>query len=101
MSCPWREKIALYVDDELPPAAFAAFTAHMGGCAECPAAISDQLELKRAVRLAGAKFTAPPELRAAVYNSIHPPATVSPWWKWAMAPVTAVLLAIIGFLLYP
>jgi anti-sigma factor RsiW len=101
MSCQWRDKIALYVDNELDPAAQQDFSAHLTACGECPAAVSEQMELKKALRVAGARFTAPPELRAAIYSSIHPAPSVSPWWKWAMAPLFVLLLGVIGFLLYP
>ena len=101
MSCQWRDKVAFYVDDELDPAALQGFSAHLAICAECPTAISEQMELKKALRVAGSRFTAPPELRAAVYKSLRPSAGVSPWWKWAMAPLCVLLLGTIGFLLYP
>lgn len=101
MSCQWRDKVALYVDNELDPAALQDFSAHLATCGECPAAVSEQMELKKALRVAGARFTAPPELHAAIYRSIHPARNVSPWWKWAMVPLCLLLLGIIGFLLYP
>jgi anti-sigma factor RsiW len=101
MSCRWREKVALYVDDELDPAAQKDFSAHLNECAECPAAVSRQMEFKKALRVAGRSFTAPPELHAAVYRSIHPGRSVSPWWKWALAPLSVLLLGIVGFLLIP
>lgn len=101
MSCQWRDKVALYVDNELGPAAQQDFSAHLAACGECPAAVSEQMELKKALRVAGARFTAPPELHAAIYQSIHPARNVSPWWKWAMAPLCLLLLGTIGFLLYP
>jgi len=101
MSCQWRDKVALYVDNELDPAAQQDFSAHLATCGECPDAVSEQMELKKALRVAGARFTAPPELHAAIYKSIHPARNVSPWWKWAMAPVCLLLLGTIGFFLYP
>src|SRR5262249_14265823 len=101
MSCQWRAKVAVYVDDELPAADQQGFSAHLGACPECLAAVAAQTEVKNAVRLAGARFTAPPELHAAVYRSIHPQKSVSPWWKWGLAPVCAVLLGTIGVLLLP
>lgn len=101
MSCRWRENVAAYVDDELEPAAQEAFSAHLGGCAECPALVREGMELKRVVRLAGRGFPAPPALHAAVYRAIHPHQTTSWWWKWGLAPLILFLLGIIGFLLYP
>jgi anti-sigma factor RsiW len=102
MSCRWREEeVAAFADDELDPAAQAEFAAHLSACRECPAALSERLELKRAVRLAGRFYAAPPELHAAVYRVLHPRASVNPWWKWTLAPLTLLLLGFIGFLLYP
>jgi anti-sigma factor RsiW len=101
MSCQWREKVALYVDDELDPAAQKEFSNHLSACLECTAALSEQLQFKKALRVAGRSFTAPPELHAALYRAVHPNRSVSPWWKWALAPLSVLLLGIIGFLLIP
>lgn len=101
MSCQWRDKVALYVDDELAPAEQQEFSAHLNACSECLPAVAAQAEFKKAVRLAGARFTAPPELHAAVYASLHPQKNVSPWWKWAWAPLSVVVLALLAFLLFP
>jgi anti-sigma factor RsiW len=101
MSCQWQEKVALYVDDELDPAAQKEFSNHLSGCLECTAALSEQLQFKKALRVAGRSFTAPPELHAAVYRTVHPNKGVSPWWKWALAPLSVLLLGIVGFLLIP
>ena len=101
MSCQWRTKVALYMDDELSPVEQQDFSAHLSGCQECLAAVASQAELKKAVRVAGARFTAPPQLHAAVYASLHPQRNVSPWWKWAWAPLSVVALAFLAFLLFP
>jgi anti-sigma factor RsiW len=101
MSCQWRDKIALYVDDELDPAAQREFSDHLKGCLDCTAALSEQLQFKRAVRLGGRRFTAPAELHASVYRAVHQGQGVSPWWKWVLAPLSVLLLGIIGFLLIP
>ena len=71
-SCEWREKIGLYVDGELEPAADQAFTGHLQSCAECSAAVLEQQELKKAVRVAAKRFSAPPELYASVRRQISP-----------------------------
>lgn len=101
MSCEWRDKVALYVDDELDASARQKLDAHLAGCSECTAAVNAQAELKKALRVAGKRYYAPPELHAAVYRSIRPEKSVSPWWKWAMAPLCVLLLGVIGFLLFP
>jgi anti-sigma factor RsiW len=101
MSCVWQNKVALYVDDELDARARQEFSTHLAGCRECAAAVNVQTEFKKALRVAGKRFYAPPDLHAAVYRSIKPEKTVSPWWKWALAPLCLMLLGVIGFLLYP
>jgi anti-sigma factor RsiW len=100
MSCNWRDRVAPYVDDELDTPSQDEFRAHLSSCVECGAAVSAQVELKKKVRIAGKRFTAPPELHAAVYRSIRPQRSVSPWWKWALAPLCLFLLAVVGFLIY-
>jgi anti-sigma factor RsiW len=100
MSCDWQKKIALYVDDELDARARQEFSTHLAGCRECAAAVNVQTEFKKALRVAGKRFYAPPDLHAAVYRSMKPEKTVSPWWKWALAPLCLMLLGVIGFLLY-
>jgi len=101
MSCQWRDKVALYVDNELEAPAQQQFTAHLSSCTECPAAVREQMEFKKALRLAGRSFSAPPELHAEIYRSLHPHTTTSPWWKWILAPLCAMLLAAVSFLLWP
>jgi anti-sigma factor RsiW len=100
MSCQWQDKVTLYVDDELDRAARLEFHAHMRSCPECTAAVNAQAEFKKALRIAGKRFHAPPELHAAVYRSIHPEKSANPWWKWALAPLTLLLLAAFALLLY-
>jgi anti-sigma factor RsiW len=101
VNCQERIKVALHVDDELDPAAEQEFSTHLIMCHESPAAVSEQMELKKSLRVAGRSYSAPPELHAAVYRTIHPHQSVSPWWKWALAPLSVFLLGVIGILSFP
>lgn len=101
MSCELLEKVALYADDELDPAAREKMAAHLHACPDCTAVLAAHLDLKKAVRVAGKQFSAPPELHAAVFKQVRQRAGVSPWWKWGLAPVTVVLLAALAYLLWP
>jgi anti-sigma factor RsiW len=101
MSCRWRESIISYVDDELDQATQEEFAAHLASCLECPAAVDKVLSLKKAVRVAGHSFTAPPELHAAIYQTVHPRKSVNPWWKWSFAPLSLLLVGLLGYMLYP
>jgi anti-sigma factor RsiW len=101
VNCQERIKVALHVDDELDPAAEQEFSTHLRTCPECPAAVSEQMKLKKALRVAGRSYSAPPELHAAVYRAIHRQKSASPWWKWALAPLSVLLLGGIVLLSFP
>ncbi len=101
MSCEWQEKISLFVDDELQEDAQEEVSAHLSGCAECTAAVAEQLALKKAVRIGANRYSAPPDLHAAVYRQLHPHARVSPWWKWGMSFACIALVIALGFALWP
>jgi anti-sigma factor (TIGR02949 family) len=101
MNCEWREKIALFVDDELQPAAQEQMSAHLDACSECTAAVAEHMALKKAVRVAANRYTAPPDLHAAIYKQLHPHARVSPWWKWGMSLACLALVVALGFALWP
>ena len=95
-SCEWRNKIGLYVDGELEPAAEQAFTGHLQSCAECPAAVLEQQELKKAVRVAAKRFSAPPELYSSVRRQISPKEVARPWLKWSAMVASLALLAVVS-----
>lgn len=101
MSCQWQDKISLFVDDELQGADQQQVSAHLSGCAECTAAVAEQLALKKAVQVGANRYAAPPDLHAAVYRQLHPHARVSFWWKWGMSAVCALLVVALGYALWP
>lgn len=96
-SCEWRNKITFYVDGELEPAAEQAFTGHLQSCAECSAAVLEQQELKKAVRVAAKRFSAPPELYASVRRQISPKENARPWLQWSAGLASMALLAVLLF----
>jgi anti-sigma factor RsiW len=101
MNCEWREKTGLYVDGELEPAAEQAFAGHLENCAGCSAAVLEQQELKKTVRLAGKRFSAPPELYASVREQMQRPEGAKRLWqKWIVAVAALVLVFAFAFLWY-
>ena len=98
-NCEWREKIGLYVDGELEPSAEQAVAGHLQNCADCSAAVMEQQALKKAVRIAGKRFTAPPDLYASVHRQMLPKKS-APWLKWSAIAASMVLLAVVTFALF-
>lgn len=96
-NCEWREKIGLYVDGELEPSAEQTVADHLQSCAECSSAVLEQQALKKAVRVAGKRFTAPPDLYASVQRQMAPKRSAGLWLKAAAFAASAILLAVIAF----
>ena len=99
-NCEWREKISLYVDGELEPAAEQAVAAHLQSCAGCSAAMLELQELKKSVRVAGKRFTAPPELYSSVRKQVAPKASAGRLWQWSTLAASLVLLVALALTLY-
>lgn len=97
MSCEWLDRTDLYVDEELDTAARNEVSAHLRACPECSSAVAAQMALKKATRTAGSKFSAPPELHAAIYRQMHPHTSAGSWWKWLAvgAGMAAAALAVL------
>jgi anti-sigma factor RsiW len=100
-NCEWRKKIGLYVDGELEPHEEQAIAGHLQSCAECSTAVLEQQALKKAVRVAGKRFTAPPELYANLQKQMQPKDSpglfARPWLKWSALAASAFLLGVITF----
>ncbi len=96
INCEWREKIGLYVDGELEPRQEQAVAGHLQSCGDCLSAVLEQQELKKAVRVAGKRFTAPPELYASVHRHMQPKKSpglfARPWLKCERARGVGVLV---------
>jgi anti-sigma factor RsiW len=101
MNCEWRQKAVLFADDELGPAEQEEVSAHVSRCAECASTVTGQMELKKAVRIAGRRFTAPAQLRANVLAGIPASPRRRPVWQWVLAPAALLALAALAFLLVP
>jgi anti-sigma factor RsiW len=68
MNCMnWGNRVDAYVDAELRSTDVAAFRTHAEKCATCSASALAVTESKVAIRRAGNRYTAPPELRSRVF----------------------------------
>jgi anti-sigma factor RsiW len=107
MSCrEWGDRVQSYVDAELSPQEMEDFRAHAAQCHECASAALSLIDAKSALRRAGRRYEATPDLRARVTATLreatHNDATTSPqrrpvnvisWPRWAMAAAAVLLLA--------
>jgi anti-sigma factor RsiW len=101
MNCEQKTKTGTYVDGEMDTAAQQAFAGHLETCSECSAAVVEQQELKKAVRVAGKKFTAPPELYAAARKQMAASkGGARSWWKPALIAACLLLIAALGLAWY-
>jgi anti-sigma factor RsiW len=67
MGCAeWQDRIMAYVDAELPASEMAVFRSHAKTCAACASEALTLMQGKLAVRNAGNRYTARPELRARI-----------------------------------
>ena len=101
MTCEWQEQIVLYVDDELGPAAQQDVAGHVLVCPTCSTAMMQQTELTKAIRAAAHRYSAPPELHAAVLRELRQPERPARLWRWSFALAFPVLVAMIAVLIYP
>ncbi len=100
MNCECRQKIALYADGELTAPEQQEVAAHLTTCQECSAALLELLEMKKSVRLAGNRFSAPLELRRAVQEKLRVRKAPAAFWKWGFAAACSLLIATLGVMIY-
>jgi anti-sigma factor (TIGR02949 family) len=107
MSCrEWHDRLQAYVDAELPPHEMEAFRVHAAHCPDCASAALSLIEAKTALRRAGRRYEASPDLRGRVIATIRdaaadqatgkPPSrssNVISWPRWAVAAAAVLLLA--------
>ena len=107
MSCrDWQDRLQGYVDAEMVPQEMEAFRAHVAHCPDCASAALSLMEAKGALRRAGRRYEASPELRARVVATVRradsdqaaeklrsSSSSVIAWPRWAMAAAAVLLLA--------
>ena len=98
-----RERLSLYLDNELQGEERAAFEAHAGACQSCAAFIEKERAFLNAIRSSGPLHVASPELRARVAEVISgPPRAVrGPLrLKWILPVAAAVLVLLVPLVVW-
>ncbi len=87
----WKTKLETYLDSELPSEQMREFDAHVHSCASCAADALDQVQMKRAVQMAGNRYVPSADFRRRVQNSIAKPQR-SFRMAWMLAVAAMVLI---------
>jgi anti-sigma factor RsiW len=88
----WKEKLDSYVDGEVSEKEMRAFDAHLRSCPSCSADALTRVQMKRAIQVAGKRFTPPVEFRKRVQQSITPKPQRSFRLGWMLAAAAVILV---------
>ena len=93
MACEsWTAKLDPYLDVQLSGEEMRAFDAHLRGCPSCTADALARVQMKRAIQVAGKRFTPSADFRKRLQKSIAPKPAFTFNLGWALASVAAVAL---------
>jgi anti-sigma factor RsiW len=95
----WKTKLDPYVDGELPEQETAAFHMHMRNCPSCAADALARVQIKRAIQVAGKRFTPSAEFRNRMQQNFVRKPQRSFGMGWMLAAAAAVFL-IVGILTF-
>jgi anti-sigma factor RsiW len=94
MGCEqWRGKLDAYVDGELDPAEARVVGEHLRACPACATDALERVQMKRALQMAGKRYTASADLRNRVAKSLTPkPRRHFSYWQILAAPALVLLI---------
>ena len=95
MADVWTSKLDTYLDGELPASEMSALDGHVRTCPDCAANVLSRLQLKRAVQMAGKRYSPGLELRQRVQQiaNVKQPHRR---WLWQIVAVAAAFLIVLG-----
>jgi len=97
MSCQtWQAKLDLYLDGELSSDGMRAFDAHVRTCPSCAADGLARVQMRRAIKTAGQRYSPSADFRRRVQKSIAAKPQRSWTLNWRFATVAVVLLVAVG-----
>jgi len=91
----WKAQLDTYIDGELPEEEARNFDAHVHSCSSCSADALSRVQMKRAIHVAGKRFTPSTEFRRRTQKSIalKPRRGFRLGWIFAAAAAVVVLVA--------
>jgi anti-sigma factor RsiW len=88
----WKAKLDTYLDGEVLEQEMRTFDAHVRNCPSCSADALARVQMKRAIQVAGRRFTPGAEFRKRMQQSIAPKPLRSFRMGWLLAATAAVIL---------
>ena len=88
----WKAQLDTYLDGELPEEEMRTFDAHVRNCSSCSADALARVQMKRAVQVAGKRFTPSAEFRRRVQRSV----VAKPHRSLGLGWILAAALVIVG-----
>jgi anti-sigma factor RsiW len=93
----WKTKLATYLDRELAAEEMRAFDTHVHTCASCAADALTQMQMKRAIRTVGIRFTPNAGFRKRIQQSIvAKPRRSGIAFGWMTVMAMVAILAVVG-----
>ena len=90
----WKEKVDIYLDGELPSEELRTFDTHVRNCPSCSADVLMRVQMKRAIQIAGKRYTPSAEFRRQVQQKIAAKPQRSPAWGWMFAATAAAVIVV-------
>jgi anti-sigma factor RsiW len=88
----WKEKLDTYLDGEVPEQEMRTFDAHVRSCSSCAADALARVQMKRAIQVAGKRFTPSAEFRKQMQQRMATKPKRAFRMEWMLAAVAAVVL---------
>ena len=90
----WKAKLDSYLDGEVPQEEMRTFDSHVRNCPSCSADALSRVQLKRAIQVAGKRFTPSAEFRKRMQQSIASKPRRVFRLGWMLAAAAAVVLVV-------
>jgi anti-sigma factor RsiW len=90
----WKTKLDTYLDGELAHEEMRTFDSHVRNCPSCSADALSRVQLKRAIQVAGKRFTPGAEFRKRMQQSIASKPQPAFRLGWMLAATAAVILVV-------
>ena len=90
----WKARLDTYLDGEVSEEEIRSFRAHVRSCLSCSADALTRVQMRRAIQVAGKRFSPGAELRKRVQQSVGSKAQRSFRLGWMLAAATIVILVV-------